>query len=492
MNDIDRLVTNPENKVSILFDALQYGIPDVRLWAMNNIDSLEIILEKKVDIYLKKLNDYHSDVKIWALRNLQSLPPNTPRFKALTDYEDRQEEQRLKSMIKNKLGDNSPAIGFITKGNIEEAARLLKKDGDFKVEINSSVEHDVEIGTEEGYNLFADSGVGNAPYRVLYPVYGDRTVYQIKILPKDQAMSQTPEKPQTPDAAMLFAKTRIGMMSDVNRVAAFLNDSSRDIRQAAMNRLDILMTDPDKKLPILQKALGYYLRPEVILWAIERLEQLGSRNAVDLISTYLSDGNPTIRKAAKVAVDKLVTEPSQKISYLEANLAKAEQEIFYRNEGWDEIYNEISDELHKLGQSSGDYIYQDRGYREKHEIYIKGSWTGASYGADSPSVWEPSHYETVEGAWKSDYRKVKRDQAMLQTPDKAALAKYGGIDLNQINVKRNGKTVNVQFDPAQLNELMQGGFEGFTPVIINIQHILSPFQLLGINTPKQEVQLAKV
>ena len=74
----------------------------------------------------------------------------------------------------------------------------------------------------------------------------------------------------------------------------------------------------------------------------------------------------------------------------------------------------------------------------------------------------------------------------LSFKDKAALAQPpGGIDLNQINVLRKGKTVNVQFDPAQLNELMQGGFEGFTPAIINITHISSPFQLLGINPAKQ-------
>ena len=82
-----------------------------------------------------------------------------------------------------------------------------------------------------------------------------------------------------------------------------------------------------------------------------------------------------------------------------------------------------------------------------------------------------------------------KDNAMLQTPvqktikDKIALAENGGIDLNQINVNRTGKTVNVQFDPAQLNELMQGGFEGFTPVITGMTHISSPFQLLGIKEP---------
>jgi len=69
--------------------------------------------------------------------------------------------------------------------------------------------------------------------------------------------------------------------------------------------------------------------------------------------------------------------------------------------------------------------------------------------------------------------------------DKAALANEpynGGIDFNQINVKRNGKTVNVQFDPAQLSALEQGGFEGFTPVITGFAYIASPFALLGIKS----------
>ena len=67
----------------------------------------------------------------------------------------------------------------------------------------------------------------------------------------------------------------------------------------------------------------------------------------------------------------------------------------------------------------------------------------------------------------------------------------GGIDLNQINVLRNGKTVNVQFDPAQLTQLEQGGFKGFTPVIINMTRITSPFQLLGIKEPETKELLAK-
>lgn len=65
-------------------------------------------------------------------------------------------------------------------------------------------------------------------------------------------------------------------------------------------------------------------------------------------------------------------------------------------------------------------------------------------------------------------------------PDPAQL--NGGIDLNQINVLRNGKKVLVHFDPAQINQLQQDGFEGFTPVITGFQYIKSPFPLLGVKT----------
>ena len=56
-----------------------------------------------------------------------------------------------------------------------------------------------------------------------------------------------------------------------------------------------------------------------------------------------------------------------------------------------------------------------------------------------------------------------------------------GIDFNQISVNHTGKMVNVQFDPLELDELMQGGFEGFNPVITKIIAISSPFQLLEAN-----------
>jgi len=71
----------------------------------------------------------------------------------------------------------------------------------------------------------------------------------------------------------------------------------------------------------------------------------------------------------------------------------------------------------------------------------------------------------------------------LGLADKASLARApGGIDLNQISIKRTGNPIKVQFDPSQLEQLMQGGFEGFSPVIINITPLKTPFQLLGVKS----------
>ena len=94
--------------------------------------------------------------------------------------------------------------------------------------------------------------------------------------------------------------------------------------------------------------------------------------------------------------------------------------------------------------------------------------------------------QAVGATYYAAYKQDTMDKAMKTEKD------VGGIDLNQISVKRTGKVINMQFDPAQLNELMQGGFKGFTPVIVNMTPIQSPLPLLGVNQAKEpEVALAK-
>ncbi len=87
--------------------------------------------------------------------------------------------------------------------------------------------------------------------------------------------------------------------------------------------------------------------------------------------------------------------------------------------------------------------------------------------------------EAIQRDKRNERNGSGRDYAQITSIKQKNL---GGIDLNQINVKRDGRTVSVRFDQAQLNELMQGGFEGFTPVIISMTPIKSPLPLLGISS----------
>jgi len=109
--------------------------------------------------------------------------------------------------------------------------------------------------------------------------------------------------------------------------------------------------------------------------------------------------------------------------------------------------------------------------------------------SQTPGAHNPQSPAGQDAILPSDQKQITGTKNEKDEPDKASLAKNGGIDLNQINVKRNGKTVTVQFDPAQLTQLEQGGFEGFTPVITGFQYISSPFPLLGINRPSQNPEM---
>ena len=70
----------------------------------------------------------------------------------------------------------------------------------------------------------------------------------------------------------------------------------------------------------------------------------------------------------------------------------------------------------------------------------------------------------------------------------------GGIDMNSIGLERQGAGVDIRFDPAELQELIDAGIDGFAPVIINITPLPSVLPLLGLEPRKEEdaEELSKV
>ncbi|NTV30289.1 MAG: hypothetical protein HGA80_09435 [Candidatus Omnitrophica bacterium] len=97
-----------------------------------------------------------------------------------------------------------------------------------------------------------------------------------------------------------------------------------------------------------------------------------------------------------------------------------------------------------------------------------------------------------------DLRKDEKELAtdlMDQEPKDSAMKAPGGIDLNAkkmgLDVTRDGKGVDIKFDPAQVAEFQKGNFTGVQGIILRIVPVASPLQLLGLETEPSPDQLAR-
>ncbi|NTV29284.1 MAG: hypothetical protein HGA80_04300 [Candidatus Omnitrophica bacterium] len=74
-------------------------------------------------------------------------------------------------------------------------------------------------------------------------------------------------------------------------------------------------------------------------------------------------------------------------------------------------------------------------------------------------------------------------------------AMNGGIDLNAKNmgldVAKDGKGIEMKFDPAMVAEFQKGNFAGVEGIILRIVPIQSPLPILGLETSRTEGALAK-
>ena len=60
------------------------------------------------------------------------------------------------------------------------------------------------------------------------------------------------------------------------------------------------------------------------------------------------------------------------------------------------------------------------------------------------------------------------------------------LSMNSIDLDREGTGVDIQFDPTELQEIIESGIDGFAPVIINIVPLPSVLPLLGLEPRKEE------
>jgi len=93
--------------------------------------------------------------------------------------------------------------------------------------------------------------------------------------------------------------------------------------------------------------------------------------------------------------------------------------------------------------------------------------------------------------YQSDFRVEFPDRAMVGDviEHKTQVTSHttpGGIDLNEIEVDRQGAGVNIQFDPKAFEPMLNMQIDGFAPIIINITPIPSVLPLLGLEPQREE------
>jgi len=89
--------------------------------------------------------------------------------------------------------------------------------------------------------------------------------------------------------------------------------------------------------------------------------------------------------------------------------------------------------------------------------------------------------EQSDGAMMGDVIEHKTQVTSHTTP--------GGIDLNEIEVDRQGVGVDIQFDPAAMEPMLNMQIDGFAPVIINFIPIPSVLPLLGLEPRSKDDEL---
>ncbi len=95
--------------------------------------------------------------------------------------------------------------------------------------------------------------------------------------------------------------------------------------------------------------------------------------------------------------------------------------------------------------------------------------------SSSPLAKQQGIEDRVKGIGPTEYD-------MRNTDDE----EVGGIDMNTIDLDREGAGVDIQFDPAELQRLIDTGIDGFAPVIINITPLPSVLPLLGLDPANKE------
>ena len=131
-----------------------------------------------------------------------------------------------------------------------------------------------------------------------------------------------------------------------------------------------------------------------------------------------------------------------------------------------EQYNAISDVLHQAGDPRGDdhWVYDP-------DATVEG--VGNDYGADIPAPrWNYTKRSDAIG------KGAGSDAAMFEAP---SVRDVGGIDIKDIGLEKKKSGNKIQLNDQAMKAILDGRFDGFTPVFVQMIPLDNPLTVLGVN-----------
>ncbi|HQP12946.1 MAG TPA: NUDIX domain-containing protein, partial [Candidatus Omnitrophota bacterium] len=139
-----------------------------------------------------------------------------------------------------------------------------------------------------------------------------------------------------------------------------------------------------------------------------------------------------------------------------------------------------------------DRIRENYNFNENEEFWLVPVKVFEQMYRESPELFSRS-FNRILGENGYVYQNITRYLAQQDLPEDtpqnspvSGPKDVGGIDFNDIEMDREGGRVRIEFDPAELQQMIDAGITGFSPVIINIVPLPSVLPLLGLKPQKEK------
>ncbi len=125
---------------------------------------------------------------------------------------------------------------------------------------------------------------------------------------------------------------------------------------------------------------------------------------------------------------------------------------------------------------------------KEKEYYIEESSTGVDIAEETGTIhqWYDQGFETTPGYWEKEPATIKVIRGEASNDKAMSKEDVGGIDFNDVNVKRQGNGVQMRFDAEAMAPLLKMDIDGLVPIMFNMTPIQSVLPLLGLAIPKEE------